>query len=121
MQTELVTQMGVYPVSIGSIIRIVFDADLRSGHKGLTSIAKSFKVDTNELAAGEYVIFVNRAMSALKMYAAGNVVAHLKMPPRQRIDPDVIRVIPEFFNGKAIDYDSALKTVLEKKFPTYRQ
>ncbi len=50
------------------------------------------------------------------MYTRGGIIAHLKMPAGQRINPKTIAEIPRFFNGSKINYDAALREVMHKEF-----
>lgn len=97
------------------IVRVVFNADLRSGHDGLTNMAKNFKINTSTLGVGEFVVFINRKKCALKMFASGNTVAHFKMPGQQQMNLKVIGLIPRFFNGRELQYDDALAEVIRKE------
>lgn len=100
-----------------AILRFFPETHLGNSHAGLSKLAEEHKIQVTKLKPGEYVVFVNRAQTALKMYAPGNVVAHLKMPSGAgRIDPRVIRLMPRFFSGGVIDYDSALETILKREF-----
>ena len=101
--------------------RIVYfapDTNLRCGHDGLSEIAKKskLKIHVEALLPGEYLIFTNRAQTALKMYTCGNIVAHLKMPQGQRLNMEAIQFIPCFFNGEKIDYKGALAEAMKKQF-----
>ena len=98
------------------LIRIVFNADLRNSHDGLAAVAKKLRVNVSELEVGEFVVFVNSKQSALKLYAAGNTLAHFKMPKNRRMDMRVIAMIPRFFNGKELRYDDAISEMIRKKF-----
>jgi hypothetical protein len=97
------------------VVQVILNADLRCQHDGLTAIAKTFGLNVNTLKCGEYVVFVNTRQSAIKMYAANNTVAHFKLPSDRKLDLRVIGLIPRFFNGSKVDYEGALKKVLETK------
>jgi hypothetical protein len=94
------------------LLRYFSDVDFRNGHEGLKNIAATYKVDVSKLEVGEYVIFVNRSKTSLKMFAPNNVIAHLKMPGNARINLKCIQSLPTFFNGQSLDYTSALKKVI---------
>lgn len=97
-------------------IQIFLDSDLRCSHDGLAMIAKKEKIDVSKLEPGEYVIFVNSAKDKCKVYAAFNVVAYLKPPKGHKIEMKVIQLIPVAFAATGrIDYDKALKELLEKE------
>lgn len=97
------------------ITRLVLNADLRCSHDGLSEmLKKTFKLETNDLEPGEYVVCVNSAKTIVKIFAAGNVIAHYKSP-RGMINLKTLRLIPKFFNGRALDYDGALGEVIRKE------
>jgi hypothetical protein len=97
------------------LVRVVFNADLRAGHDGLTLLAKGLKLNPANLGVGEFIVFINRKKCALKLFAAGNTVAHFKMPGQQQINMKVIGLIPRFFNGKELQYSDALSEVIRKE------
>lgn len=91
------------------------NADLRSGHDGLASLAKQFEIDVRKLLPGEYLVFINSAKNKIKVYAANNVVAYLKLSNGGRVDLNSIRYIPQAFTASGqIDYDEALKRSIEE-------
>lgn len=100
------------------IVRFFPDTNLQGGHIGLSKLAKENGVDVNKLKLGEYLIFVNRKKDKLKMFASASLIAYLKMPPGGRIDPRTIAILPRYFNGTSIQYDEALKEVLDREFGT---
>lgn len=95
------------------IVRYFPNTFIGNGHLGLSKIAAREGVNISKLDPGEYVIFVNKAQTALKMFCMGRVIAHLKMPEGTKLDSRVIALLPRFFNGKSIDYDSAIRRVLQ--------
>lgn len=96
------------------LVRYVPDADLRMGYDGLNE-----KGILNNLGKGEFVAFVNRGRDKVKLCTGGDMVAYLRLPTGQRIDPKVIQYLPEFFDGSAIKYDKAVEKVLRKSFPKW--
>lgn len=97
------------------LIRVVFDADLRCSHEGLTAIAKNLKLKLDELELGEFVAFINSKKTMIKLYAAGNTIAHFKTPDGRQLNLKVLALIPKFFNGRELKYDDALKEVITKE------
>jgi hypothetical protein len=97
------------------IIRFFPDTFMGNGHDGLARIAKRHDIDVTNLRWGEYVIFMNKNKTALKLYSQGNLIAHLRMTGSNTIDMHTISMIPRFFNGTRINYDAALREVLTKK------
>ncbi len=98
------------------ILRFFPETDMRNSHPGLTKLAKEHGVKVDNLGSGEFVLFVNSKLTHAKLFAPGNVIAHLRMPGNSRIDPRTISLIPKFFNGSQINYDKAIKEVLYKQF-----
>jgi len=100
----------------GTIIRCFLDSDLRSGHLGLTNQARKEKVFTNELGAGEYVVFINRKRDRVKVYTGNEVIAYMKAPRGTQIDLRVIEQIPKAFLSRgSLSYDRALEKVLSER------
>lgn len=106
------------PMSKGPqrIIRFFANTHLGNGHNGLGLIADEANIDVTNLQSGEYVVFMNTSRTAIKMFAPGNVVAHLKMPGNAKIDPRIIALVPRFFNGSKINYDNAIAEVIRQEF-----
>jgi hypothetical protein len=112
---EALEQKANSGLTTNRMLDIIFNTDLRCGHTGLTLLAKNLKVKPDNLRAGEYIVFVNRKKSALKIFASGNVVAHFKMPGEQQMNVKVFSLIPRFFNGKELNYSGALSEVIRKE------
>lgn len=100
------------------IVRYFAGVNLQNGHYGLAVIAKKEGLDIADLAWGEYAIFMNGSQTALKMYSRGQVIVHLRMPNKTRIDPRTIPLLPRFFSGREIRYGQALTTVIKREFNT---
>lgn len=100
------------------IIRYFPEVVMSNGHNGLSKLAKDAGIDPAKLKPGEYLMFVNKSQTALKMYTPGNVVAHLKMPGTQKLNPRTITMLPRFFNGKEINYNGALREAFRKYYAT---
>lgn len=97
-----------------SILRIVFNADLRCSHEGLALIAKDLKINVDKLDIGEYIVILNAKKTLIKIYAAGNVIAFYKSPHGQ-INVKTLKLIPKYFNGRALQYDDALSEIIRKE------
>lgn len=104
-------------MSSGSKLLMIFDnVNMGRSHDGLTEIAKRWKVDPHQLQAGELLLFINRARDKIKVFAPNNVIAYYRAPKGTRVDMQALQYIPRAFtkSGK-IDYDEALKKVLQEK------
>lgn len=96
------------------LVRYVPDADLRRGYTGL-----SLQVPLSKLDKGEFVAFVNVRRDKIKLCTCNDLVAYLRLPPGEKIDPSVIQHLPEYFDGKSINYDGAVEKALRKSFPKW--
>lgn len=95
-------------------LQLFLNSDLRCGHEGLAAIAKRQEIDVEKLERGEFVIFINALKNRVKLFTANNVIAYLQLKTGS-IDLRTIALIPQSFNASGkIDYDSALKEVIEK-------
>lgn len=100
---------------LNSILRVVFNADLRCSHEGLSAMLKAnFKIDTAKLEPGQYIVCVNTAKTIVKIYAAGNTIAHHRSL-RGQINMKTLKYIPKYFNGRSFDYDGALEQTIRKE------
>lgn len=95
----------------GAILRCFVNADLRNGHQGLATLAKQERINVDELAPGQYLVFINTARNKMKVYTANSIVAYLRLN-RGHIDLATISKIPQSFQGGDIHYDEALKSRL---------
>lgn len=98
------------------VLQLVFNADLRGGHDRLAKDASKLGIEVDRIKVGDFVVFVNRKRSALKIYAAGFTIAHFRMPDGRVMDPRILRLVPKFFNGKELNYSGALEEVIKKEF-----
>lgn len=97
------------------VVRFFPESDLRAGHVGLRKLAMKANLDPHTLKPGEFLVFANRALTRLKIFAPGNVIAYLASPDEKRLDLDVIRYIPRYFHGGQITYDDLLLKNLSVK------
>lgn len=94
----------------GVVLQCFLNADLRSGHNGLGTLCRKNGISVNDLVPGQYVVFVNSAKDRIKVYAANNIIAYMKLPRGDRVDLRVVQAIPRSFRGGGnINYDAALK------------
>lgn len=94
-------------------LRVFLNSDLRCGHEGLAATAKKEKINVSNIEPGEFVIFINAEKNKIKLYAANNVVAYLKLPDGGRVDMKTIAKIPMAFKATGrIDYDGILRETI---------
>ncbi len=97
------------------VVQVFIGADLRGQHPSLTKLCRKNGIDVTTLLPGHYVIFINSKRNRLKVFAANNVLAYLKMPEGQYLDMRTIQYIPQAFTASGnIDYNKALKETVEK-------
>lgn len=96
------------------LVRYVPDADLRVGYDGLQRIVR-----LQNLGKGEFVAFVNRKRDKIKLATGNDMIAYHRLPQGHKVDPRVIALLPEYFDGGQINYDAAVEKVLRKSFPTW--
>ena len=98
------------------LVRYFSNVHLGNAHRGLAQLARKENIDVRNLGKGEFVVFVNTKQTAFKMFAPGNIIAHYKNKEDKRIDPRTIVMLPNYFDGAEINYDRALKAVIEREF-----
>lgn len=103
---------------MNKIMHVYCNINLQNGHEGLTVIAKKEnKLDVSKLAVGQFALFINRAFTAVKVFAANNVLIYYRHPKNHILDYKALRLIPAFFDGQNIGYMRALKQVIEQDYP----
>lgn len=101
-------------MSRNHIISVFPNADLRCSHLGLTIEARKKGKDPRTLDHGDFLLFINRRQSAMKLFGSNNTIIHHRAA-RGRIELRTIQYIPQCFHAGKFDYDKALGIVLEKK------
>lgn len=100
--------------TLGKIFGWIPGADLRNRHDGLALIAKKeLKIDVEALKPGEMIMFVNTSMNQLVLYCANNILIHYKRPGGALLNPRTYAIIPQFIRDQQVDYDGALRKVIE--------
>lgn len=95
------------------------NVDMRKGYDGLQKLAKKNDLDLSTLARGSFAVFVNRKMNKFKLATCNDVVAYQRLPQGKYLDPRIIAILPEYFNGSTIDYPAAQRAMINKAFPTW--
>ena len=103
---------------MSKIIRYFPDTHLGAGHDGLSKIARHAGHDPAELRSGEYLIFVNRSKTGVKLFAPNNTIAYYKH--KGKLDLRTIAKLPYCFSGGRINYDKALTKVLAEDLTARR-
>jgi len=103
-------------VSQNKVVHLFVNVSMAYGHKGLSEVARKEKVNVSQLRVGEFALFANKRLTALKLYAANNTVIHYKAPTNRPIDIRTLRYIPHFMSGTDIGYDRALLQVFRDRY-----
>lgn len=114
-QTQTATKLRKFNDGSNRPIKAIFEVNLGKGHDGLTLIAKDLGVKTENLARGEFVLFLNKAKTAVKIFAANNVVAYYKDPNRRPMTMEDLTSIPNCFNGVSFDFNAKLERLLNNE------
>lgn len=85
------------------------ETDFRLGHEGLAAIAEAKGIKLDNLKVGQFLLYTNRACTAVKLLTAGNIVVHQHAPKNMRIIYSAIRMLPYFFNGRELDLQGAIE------------
>ena len=91
------------------------NVDFRLQHDSLKKLVKGKRIYLGvnkqllleDLKIGEFVAFINRDKTAVKLFGANNLLVYQKAPYGQKIHPGAIFLIPRYFSGKTIDLNRA--------------
>lgn len=103
---------------MNKLIAYIPNTDLRNGHDGLAKVAIKQKIDISVLGGGNMVAFVNRARTAVKIHAGGDMIGYLRLK-KGHLDPRVIKYLPKHFSGSAFDYDKSVEAMINDQFPKW--
>ena len=79
--------------------------DMRCTHEGLMAVVKKQKI---EIKPGEFVVFMNRSRTMVKMFCGSNK-AILHYRGEKQLDPGIIQHLPKFCGGSEMDVASAVR------------
>lgn len=117
MSKSQIKRIQTYPIpehnKAGRVIQVFLNADLRYGMRGLSETCYKHGIKTLELKSGQYVVFVNRSRTMLKLITQNNVVAQLKRNNGEVIDLTIISRIPQAFLAQGtVSCDELIKQKL---------
>lgn len=104
---------------MSKLVHFLTDVDLRNSHDGLAALAKKAKINVEALKVGEFVLFINAKITAVKLYGANNWVSSYKHPQGHRLNPATLVNLPKFVEGGKISYPQALAAALKQQLPQY--
>lgn len=105
------------------LMHIFFDSDLRGRQPSLIEQAKKNKsFSMKSFGKGDLLAFVNRKQNKFMVLAGLNeadsfgVLAYYRSPHDRKIDIEVLKFIPEAFDGTEIDMSQMLKKTITERF-----
>lgn len=84
----------------GALVQLFFNINMGKSHGGLKLVAKEYDLDLETLIPGQYVGFLNRKRTKLKLFTAGNIFAYLALPEDQQVTMEIIAQIPQVFQSR---------------------
>ena len=93
------TERNLKAVSSNPVLSIFFDVHMGMAHPGLAELARAKRLHVERLLPEQYVVFMNCNGKALKIFAAGNTLVHLKVP-EGKVSVELIESIPTIFGGR---------------------
>lgn len=99
------------------VMHVIPQVDMRNSYDGLAAIAKDNRINCSALKPAEFVLFINNAFTACKLYAANGVIVCYRHPKGHTLNYKALQLIPHFFDGQDIGYSSALRAVIGKAYP----
>lgn len=91
------------------IVRVYPNVSMQYGHRGLRLMAKK---EVDLLDQGNFLLFMNKAQTAFKLFTR-DLVVHYKHP-RGRIDVRSLQYIPHCFGAGKFNFDVAVDKFLTK-------
>lgn len=85
------------------------------GHDSLAKIAKKEGYPVEKLEPGHFILFLNKARTAYKLYAANGILIYYKHP--RPLDLQTLALIPHFFIGNKFSYPAAFLARMQKSYP----
>lgn len=98
----------------GRIIRVFPETNCINSHNGLTEIAKKAGIDVASLPENQYLVFINKAQTLVKVLTSSNILAFYHSP-KGRITMAAIQNIPyAFMSTEQFDMNRAIEMALEE-------
>lgn len=101
----------------GHVVQLFFNVNLGRSHRGLRMIATEYEIDLDRIVPGQYVGFLNRRRTAIKLFTSGNVYAYLRLY-EGIVTADIINQIPRVFQSTAsILLSNPIREAIESEIP----
>ncbi len=92
------------------------NVSMTNGHLGLSYIAEQHKVAIDDLRPGEFVCFVNKPFTAMKLLCPGGVLIYWKQTNRRLLFKEVIDTLPQFLADADIGFSQEVKQAISKYY-----
>lgn len=89
---------------------------MTNGHDGLAEIAAEHKVKLDDLKPGEFVAFVNKTFTAMKLLCPGGVLIHWRNPSHRVLFKEVVDTLPQFMADADIGFSLDVKQAIAKYY-----
>lgn len=102
-----------------STVQMFFNVNMAKQHDGLKKLAENYDIDMSRLEPGQFVAFLNRKRTRLKMFTAGNIFLYLSLEEGQ-VTPELISQIPSMFKGEnKVEFEPVFIEALESEIPKF--
>ncbi len=101
---------------MSKVLHLFTEVSMSNGHNGLITLAAKKKLNVRTLPVGDFALFINKRLTAMKLFGANNVIVHYKAPDNRPIDPRALRYVPKFVSETDIGYDGAVVDLIRKKY-----
>lgn len=96
------------------------NVSMTNGHDGLAELAAS-KVDVDELKPGEFVAFINKSFSAMKLMSANGILVHWRKSSHKQLYETVVDTLPRFMQGEDIGYTREVSAAIARYYKKFLQ
>lgn len=97
------------------VIHFFGNVSMTNGHDGLAEIAHG-KVDIDSLKPGEFVAFINKSFTAMKLLTGCGVLLHWRQPSHRTLYKVVVDTLPHFLSGEDIGYSREVQQAIARYY-----
>jgi hypothetical protein len=98
------------------VIHFFGDVSMSNGHAGLASIASKGRVNINILKPGEFVAFINKRFTGLKLYGMHGVIVHWRADSGALLYQGIISTLPRFLSGADIGFSREIARAIGEHY-----
>lgn len=102
-------------VGVSALVQMFFNVNMAKMHNGMRLVAAEYDIDLDKLVPNQYVGFMNRKRTKIKLFTAGNCFAYFSLPKGTsgEIGIETIAQIPSLFGGTTkMDHDGVIEKAL---------